>query len=132
MTDKPNPNVQQMVEAYIRIRDHIDAAKKELDKELEPAVKARNKLEGMLLQHLNDSGAENVRTADGTVYKLTRTNVSIKDKAAFLEYVREADLWDQMDVRVSKDVAEAYVEENGEDFPGVQVTKAIVIGVRRS
>jgi len=125
-------NAQEMVDKFIQIRDFIENAQKALDEELKPAKAARAKLENMLLKHLQDSGAENIRTADGTVYTITRTNVSVKDRKAFLDYVRENDLWDQMDVRANKEVILAHAEEEGEDFPGVQVTKALTIGVRRS
>lgn len=121
-----------MVRAYVRLRDHKEAAEKALKKSLERVVQGMDKLEALMLDHLNDTGASSITCKGiGTVYGKTRDSASVKDRDAFLEFIKENDLWDLLDARANKAVVRKLMEETGTVPPGVNVSSMKTVGVRR-
>lgn len=124
--------VEDLVARYVQLRDFIKQKNDEFDEQMSRPKEAMRRLEGMLLERLNEQGAENVRTKAGTVYRTVRSNVSVADREAFLKQVRALDWWDAMDVRPTKTTIDQYEQEKGEPFPGITVSKVFTVGVRRS
>jgi hypothetical protein len=123
---------EDMVDAYVRLRDKkkaLDDAHKEM---LKPYVEAMEQLEGVMLAKLNETGQENAKTKAGTVYKSTEVNVSIADKDAFRRHVIGGELWDLLDWKANKTAVKDIVEEAQEPPPGVNYSSRIVVGVRRA
>lgn len=120
-----------MVRAYIRLRDHKEAAERELKKSLERVVQGMEKLENLMLDYLNTSGAKNITTDAGTVYVKTRESASVKDREAFLRYIFTTKNLELLDARANKSVVRKIMDETGEVPPGVNVSTMKTVGVRR-
>jgi len=116
-------------EQFIKLRNHKTAAKKEFDKGMERINEALNKLEGEILGALQESGLENARSEFGTVYKITQSSASVKDREAFEEWADETGNRGAMDIRANKKAIRELLDK-GEEVPGVSFSERITIGVR--
>lgn len=120
----------KMVEQYIVLRDHKKAADAEYKKSMERVNQAMEKLEGMLLKHLQEAGADSIACKAGTVYRNTQNSATVKDMQAFRDWVITNDGWDVVDLRANKVAVEALLKE-GTEVPGVNFTSIHTVGVRR-
>ncbi len=122
----------ELVELYIKLRDRRAARKRAYEVEDDSDKFKQEKIEGILLHRFNESGAESVRTKAGTAYKKVSTSVSCADRAAFLDFVKENDLYDLLEARPAKTVVTQYFDAHGDYPPGLNIKKAVVISVNRS
>jgi hypothetical protein len=123
--------VAQKVARYIRLRDHKKAADEEYKKSMERVNKAMEVLANELHAHLLESGADNVGCEAGTVYLRSETTCTVVDREAFLEFCRNNEEWDALDVKANKTYAKELMERGEELPPGVKVSTFQTVGVRR-
>ena len=124
--------MEELVEKYIQLRDkkaEISAAFKAKTAKLDEVI---GKIEGVLLQQFMELGMESVRTKAGTAYKSTRSSATVADWDNVLDFVRQNDLWNMLEHRVSKQAVEQFKEEHGDLPPGVNWREEVVVNVRRS
>lgn len=122
----------EKVAAYIYLRDHKKAAEDEFKKSLERTTQAMEKLEGELLQHLQETGAQSLACEAGTVYRNTQLNATVENRDDFLKFINKHKAWEALDVKANKTFVREYMEEHGDVIPGVKVTQRATVGVRRS
>lgn len=122
----------QKVAAYIKLRDYKKAAEDAFKASMQRTYEAMEKLEGELLTHLNDTGANSLACDDGTVYRNTQMSATVENREAFREFVVANDLWEAMDIRANKTFVKEFMEQKGEALPGIKVTTLATVGVRRS
>ncbi len=124
--------VEQLVEHYITLRDKkaeiANAAKAKLAK----VDALLDKIEGALLLTFQQSGAESVRTKSGTAYKSTKASATVADWDAVLNYIRDNELWQMLERRVSKDAVIQFREQHNDLPPGVNWREEVTINVRRA
>lgn len=118
--------------AFIKIRE----ARADLSKDFtakDDALKASQvRLEAVMLEHLNRSGVESVRTAAGTFFKQEEVKPSCADWSALNEWVKTHDAFDAYERRLKKTFIVQYMEDNdGAMPPGVSVHREFVVRVRR-
>lgn len=125
----PVVNFAERVDQYIKLR----AKKKEIQDEQKAVIAKYNsaleKLEGLLLSWLEQTGQDNAKTAFGTVYKKERKSASLNDASQFLDYVIENGAWDLMDRKANVTACADYIEEHGSAPPGVTFSREIEVGV---
>ena len=129
---KAAPTIEQRTEQYVKLRDAIkekDDAHKEA---MRPYREALDKLNNVLLNHLNTVGADSVKSSAGTVYKTTKRSASLEDGDAFMRHVITKEAWELLDRKANVSAVEAYYEENGVLPPGVKMSSTQVVGVHRS
>jgi hypothetical protein len=117
----------QMVSNYLRLRDHKKKAQEEFKKGMARVTDGMNKLEAQMLDHLNNTDTKSIPTDGGTAYIIRRFNATVKDREDFLQWCKVHDEWDAIDLKANK----KWVEEFGDEIPGVKVTTLNQIGVRR-
>jgi hypothetical protein len=125
------PTIEQAVKGYIRMRDRKEAIQKKHKEELRPLLDNMEKVEAWVLKQLQDQGADNIKTAEGTAYIVHRNSVVAKDKQAFIEYVQEHDMHGLLDIRPNKTAVLEFVESTGDIPPGVSLTTQLVANIRR-
>ena len=86
----------------------------------------------MFLAEFNETGQESAKTEHGTAYKATRMSTKVSDRDAFLNFVRENEAWEFLESRANKTAVTAYMEENEDVPPGVDVSRISTINIRRS
>lgn len=124
--------VDDVIRAYITIRDTIAQIKARQKAELQPYNEALDKLELQVLQVLNDAGVESMKTSAGTAYTSTKTSVTVADKSAFMDYVTSNNAFELLDVRANKTAVDGFLEENQDVPPGVNVRREITVNFRRA
>lgn len=124
--------IEQIVSAYIRLRDQKAQLKAEQAKAMAPYDQALEQLEGLALQALNNSGAESMRTTAGTVYTTMRTSATVADKSAFMDFVKDNSAFDLLDVRANKTAVEDFLSQHQDTPPGVVVRREQTVGFRRA
>lgn len=78
--------VEQKVARYITLRNQVADKAREL-KTLEAQVKTElDALESEMLAISNSTGVESFKTAAGTVFKTTKSYVTMKDRDAFIRF----------------------------------------------
>lgn len=124
--------LDELIRKYLKIRDakaEREAAHKE---DMKRFTSALTKIEQLLLKEFNETGQDSAKTKSGTAYRSTRTSAKVADRDSFLAFVRDTEGWDFLESRVNKTAVEAFMEENGELPPGVDVSRAVTINIRRS
>jgi hypothetical protein len=122
----------QMVEAYIKGRDRKKQADDEHKLKMKPLTEFMEKLEGLLLANLQETGADSVNCPAGTVYIRTETSATIEDKSAFTDWVKTQPDWSALDLKANKTAIKAMIEAKETLPPGLRVTQVKLIGVQRS
>lgn len=127
------PLLDNIVEKYVALRDkkaELEAAHKKAKAEFDAAL---DRIEAYLLKHLNDNGAESIRTAAGTFYKSKQNSATVADwdqVRAWIEQDPET-RWPMLEKRVSKLFVEAHLEEHNDLPPGINWRSESVVNVRR-
>jgi len=120
-----------MIERYVKLRDkkkEIEARHKD---ELAPFNDALKRLEGFMLEALNQSGLDSMKSAHGTAFKSTRTSATVKDWPLTLAFIREHQAWDLLEARVAKTVAYQIMADTKAPIPGVETSAELTVNVRR-
>ena len=117
---------------YVKLRDAIKAQDDAHKEKMAPYREAKEKVEALLLDYLQQQKSESVKTENGTVYRTSRKSASLEDADAFMRHVIGSEEWDLLDRKANATAVEAYVKENGVLPPGVKYTVMHTVGVRRS
>lgn len=126
------PSISQLIQKYIQLRDKVKEIKEAHKKQLEPYDQVMEQVEGKLMHALNTAGVDSMKADTGTVFKSTETSVSVGNWQETFKYIHDNQLWDLFEARVNKTAALSVIQETGQPIPGVKVTQAEVLRVRRS
>lgn len=124
-------NLEKYVAQGIALRDKIKQIQERHKTELAPYLETQEQLKNALLSHLNQVGADSIRTGAGTFFRAERVSASLADPDAFMKYVTRTGKFDLLDRKANKTAVEAYMEEHGVPPPGVSYTKAYDVNIRR-
>lgn len=125
-------NVAGVVKAYVTIRDKVAEIKSAHKAQLKPYEEALNKLEFQMLGILNNAGVDSMKTPDGTAYRTEKTSVTIADKSAFMDYVKNSESFELLDVRANKTAVEDFMAEHQDLPPGVNIRREAAVNFRRA
>lgn len=130
--DTPTVDISKRVEQYIQLRDEIKRREDEHKEKMKPFKEALEKLNGILLDHLNVINGESVKTGSGTVYRTSKKSASLADPDAFMRFVIGNEAWDLLDRKANVTAIADFIEENQSAPPGVNFSTTFIVGVRRS
>lgn len=125
-------NINDVIKAYIALRDEVDEVKKRHKEELAATVNSMDRIEAWLQNQLQTQGLTNFKGESGTAFLKDVSSVTVEDWDVTLPFIKEKELWEMLERRVSKTVVEDFIESTGEVPPGVSVKRATVVQVRRS
>lgn len=126
-------NLDKITQAFLNIREARAALRQQYDKSDEDMKAAQERIEAAMLDHLNTSGAESVRTEAGTFYRQIDIKPSGADWQAFYDWIKEHDAWDALERRIKKTFISEYMEAHqGCLPPGVNVHREYVVRVRKA
>lgn len=123
--------INEIVDKYIVLRDKKASIKKEYDEKAAKIDQVMEKMEGVILKHFDETGAESLRTEAGTAYKSNRTSATVADWDAFLAHVQKHEAWELLEHRAAKKAVEEYKAANDDVPPGVNWRSEIVVNIRR-
>ena len=119
------------VAQYVKMRDLIKIKEKEFKDGITKYKDALDKLNSILLNHLNEVGANSVNTDAGTVYRTEKKSASLADSKAFMDYVITNGAYDLLDRKANVTAVAEFIKENNTLPPGVNFSSAYIVGVRR-
>lgn len=125
------PTVDEVVKGYITLRDRKNKMKKDQAEDLRPITEKMGLLENWLLRDLQTRGVESQKTKEGTAFVSTVATATVKDRDALFDFIKEKDMYDLLENRVSKTVVADYLEDTGEVVPGVNYQQTQVVRIRR-
>lgn len=126
-----NVTPAEIVAKYIALRNKRDDLRDLHKAQLAPIVEAMDRLEGVVLDHLQKSGVESMRTTDGTVYYSQRDSYKVVDGPAFFGFCFAGQRSDMLEQRAAKEAVSNYTKEHGTLPPGVSVSSEYVVGFRK-
>lgn len=124
-----NQKFNRMVRAYLNIREARSTLKNEYAARDNDLKNQLGRIETAMLEALNESGAESVRTEFGTAYTQTTTKAAIADWSAFSQW---EDAIEFMERRVKASMVREYLDECGELPPGVNIYNELNVRIRKS
>ena len=124
--------IDQVIAAYVKLRDAKEALKKKQAAEMAPINDNLYKLGLWLQKTLQETGQTSAKTAAGTAFLQTDMSVAIEDWERILQFIQANDLWAMLERRVSKSVVTEYIESTKQVPPGVKITSEVSCHVRRS
>lgn len=125
-------NVDELVAQYVKLRDRIKEADDAHKKKTAGARELLDRLNGKMLERLNDLGGDSVKTSSGTVYRTTKKSASIADGDLFRGWVIENGAYDVVDWKANANAVEDFIKAEGSPPPGVNYSQTYLVGVRRA
>lgn len=124
--------LDQVIAAVVAVRDQIDALKKDHKEQLAPLNDKMSKLEAYLQMEINKLGVTSFAAKGvGTAFLQNVVSVTTEDWDATLSWIKDNNLWEFLEKRVSKTVVQEYIESQGQVPPGVNVRTEVEVRVRR-
>jgi hypothetical protein len=125
--------MDEIAKAYVALREARRQLKAQFEVEDAKYKQGLEKLEGIMLDHLNRAGAESVRTEHGTFYKQEAMTPSASDWQLVYDWIKENDAWDLLERRVKVGFVKEYQEaHDGALPPGISVYRQYVVRVRKA
>jgi hypothetical protein len=137
----------QLVKVYLAARDKRDAA----DEIVKQHQKTMDLVGRFIFMRLAEEEQESFTAHGACVYTYDLTSAKAADKAAFMQYIRDYDAYDLLEVRPSKTACKTFQEnsleeklaeavEHGEPTdgivgdlpPGVELSAITKLGVRKA
>jgi len=130
-------DANRLVKTFVKIRDRRAQLKREFEAQDAELKAQQEKLESVLLSHLNKNNEDSVRTAEGTFYRQLKVMPSATDWDAFYAWIKEHDAFDALERRIKAKFISDYMEEHADDPdnnlpPGVSVYKRYDVRVRKA
>lgn len=124
-------NIDDVIKAYVALRDGVEKVRTRHKEELSPYYEKMVKIEAWLQDQLQTQGLKNFKGTSGTAYLQEETSVTVADWEATLDYIRENEMWELLERRVSKSVVADHLESHDSVPPGVDMKRSTVVRVRR-
>lgn len=125
-------DINELVTNYVKLRDQKAALVAHQKEKVRRYDDVLDRIEGMLLQHMQENSVESLRTEAGTAYRSTRESATIADWDAFLAHVQATEAWEMLEHRCNKTAVSQYRETADDLPPGVNWRAEVVVGVRRA
>jgi len=126
-------NNEEMIDAYIRLRDRRALRKKAFESDDEPDKGHMDKIETVMLKRLHESGLTSFSCKGvGTAYMTTLTSVTAADGEMFVTFCVDNGLMHLVERRPAKKAIEDYVAETQIVPPGLNINRKISVNIKRA
>ena len=123
--------IDTVVGKYMQLRHKKDEITREAKAKTDAINEQMGKLEGYLLQRMQDEGVTSYKTPHGTAFSTTTDYANVADWEATLEYIKQNELYDMLEKRVNKTAVRAIIDSTGTPPPGVNYGTRIDVNVRK-
>jgi hypothetical protein len=127
------PSLSKVVQAFMAIKDHRTAKRHAWEAEDAALEADQDRLKALMLQIMNTTGAESIRTEHGTAIRQLKTKPSVSDWPAVYGWIlADLERFELLEKRVKPTFINQYMNENdGQLPPGVNIYQEFEISVRR-
>lgn len=121
-------DIEALARDYHLAKNYIDNWEEEIDKAMKADLRYQEakeqiaKIEGELIQFLEDTKQKNAGTRYGTIHTVTRYSAPISAPDEFMGFVIENRMWDMLDKKANVTAVKAWVQEHKELPPGVTLS----------
>lgn len=122
--------INEVVAAYRKLRDQHAKLKKEFELAAAEITSKMDTLEAYMLAQTAELGVDSFKTEYGTCYKYHATSATVANWDEAIRFIRDNELWNLLERRVSKKAVEEYKEEHDLYPPGVDVRTVAKMGFR--
>jgi hypothetical protein len=123
--------LDEVIKAYLQLRTQKEELAKKHKEEMAPLNDGMNKCQAWVHQILMSQGQRNTRTDSGSAFLQDDFSVTVEDWPAILSFVREHNLWEFLERRVSKTVISEYIESTKTLPPGLKTSTEISCHIRK-
>jgi hypothetical protein len=121
----------KLISTFIKLRDAKSALKAEYDEKLNEIQEKMDLIEQEVLELVNSTGVESLKTKSGTAYRSVKTRYWIPDWSAFRDFLEEYGDVDLLEHRIHQTNFKSFLEENPDLKPPVNVDSRYSIVIRR-
>lgn len=131
MTDRAD----ELINAYIQLDSWVTAESKRFEEHIRPHKTKMDELKAKLLDLINNSGGESIKTQYGTAYKSSVMRAKIENRDTYLDWA--LDNWDIGNAMLQLaapqiDAIKDYMQANGGHLPpGVTTDTITRLNIRR-
>lgn len=119
------------VQAYHKLKAKREEMKARHKDELATVVDKMSLIETAIMKFLNATGQTSAKTAYGTPYISKLTTVTVVDRDAFMEFIREGGNENFLASAANKEAVQEYMAEHKATPPGVKVTTKRKVNIPR-
>jgi len=129
-----NPDVEELVEAYLAIRSERDRIQKEYEANDADLKADMSQIEALMLAVCNEVNADSIKTSHGTVMRKLNERFYCNDWDGFKVFVLEHQALDLFERRIHQGNFKQFMSEHDGDGlpPGVNVMREFGITVRKA
>jgi hypothetical protein len=129
----PTLPADKLVEEYVGLRDALKIADETFSAWRQDNYgKRMDEIEAQLMGLLNSIGSDSLKTANGTAYRAVATSVTVANASEFQRYVIGGEHWGLLDLRANKTAVKDFLEENKILPPGLNMSTAYKLNIRRA
>jgi hypothetical protein len=120
------------IDNYLKVRAARDAFRKQYKAKEAEYKEALDLIGGMLRNHLQSNGLQNIATPTGTAFLKTVRSATVQDTSAFREHVIQNGEYELADFRANVDAVQAYMDDHKGALPaGINFQSFIDVGVQK-
>ena len=120
-----------LIDKFVLLRDRKREIEANHKAELVPYDRLMDEIGAKLLQYMQDNSFDHVAAPGGTAYQTTKNSATIRDAAAFREYVIEQEMFDLVDWRANAKAVFNFITDQGYIPPGLNTSSYTKVLVRR-
>ena len=125
-------NVEQLVKAYIKMRDARQQLLREFDEADDRIKQQQDVVQQALLELCKETGTDGLKTSAGTVTRTVKTRYWTSDWNSMKNFIKENDAFELLEQRVHQTNMKSFLEENPNLMPpGMNIDSRYAITVRR-
>ena len=125
------PTDDQLIAAYIQLRDRKDALKAEYDSSVEGVVSGIERISRELATRMKAQGLTGVKSTSGTLSLVVKRQATCNDWGALTAYILQHNRLDFMPRKLNTAPIVEMIEASGEMPPGVSLINTETVSVRR-
>jgi len=129
-------NVDELVEAYMKVREERERISSLFEKEDEELKKVLDNIKASLLEICNKLSVDSLKTENGTVIRQVKNRYYTQDWDSFYTFIREYKLPELLEKRIAQLAMKNYLESVQDAAadglpPGVSVFREYDLSVRK-
>jgi hypothetical protein len=125
-------NVEQLVKAYIKMRDARQQLLREFDEADDRIKQQQDVVQQALLELCKETGTDGLKTSAGTVTRTIKTRYWTSDWNSMKNFIKEHDAFELLEQRVHQTNMKSFLEDNPNLMPpGMNIDSKYAITVRR-
>lgn len=125
-------STEDLVSAYINIRDQIAEIKRQADEKVAELTQHLNAVSDELQNICKAQGANSISTPKGTVIRTVKSKFWTNDWQSMYDFIRENAAFELLEKRLHQSNMKTFLEDNPEVHPpGLNIEREFVVTVRR-